>query len=917
MQLKIYTSKDLAYANRRVFKSVISEPDAIVNVKHFDFRDMINSSIVLSDREIPVKPEEITYIIIIDDDKEYHYFTTSLEFLSKGKFRLGLYRNAWVDIDLSNTVGTIIRGTTADKYHIANYKSNSMTVNRTKVREVYITDEFTEQSGGVITKPTAWGILYTAQLDEEADNPYINLDTPPYVVSGDTKFEDTYYRDFSVQTYIGSTWQTTYYSYQYKYTGLKDRLLFMALTKNGNRNTCRAYFYDMTYDICYNTNYRYIYPTKLTLIQQDTFANWNTIKENVVQNMFYIEAVVSTNDNITPAMVDNFVNTYIKNCALRFYRGSRDFNNIIGWNTDNTIINRFGEDITIGGTTYKYQSEEFVNSQEGAIVKVGDRYYNTTVLRSTDTVNYSVQQNIDLYTAFNIIYKEMGSISKAKLQEYIQDLINFILNNSYAVINNAPAVIVQTIGYQYQDRVKLNFGNGTTYFNQVVLMHTQSYSYNELDNFSVELDKTKINNGLIISQPYGIIAIPLFDIRYKLNGVIKNASGSDNQKVFYKLINKYSGGSNPFIIDAQIIPYAPTIFKQNRKTDNGVYIDYTNLTDIIANKSSTYSGVPIIMLNSADITVNKYVDLNPYEDIQKEYTLRSYRLQSPGQDAAFDFKYYDYNRYGVPFIEYINNVPTRMGDTMIQIDITLKPFGLYMHASPYVRDNALVANKDYDEIKGLVCGAGVFESTLTSSAYETYRRENSMFSDIQERRIESLNIEHNTERTNETWAGVIGTIQATALGAMAGDAMFGRVGAMASGAIAGAMSGGAFIAQYNANETLRQREIEDAWFYYKAQLQTIKNLPNTVNRVSQLNQDILNHFCVYIEVYDATSDENVLYDTFVENVGNRLEINDTVSSYLINGKYIQGRILKSNLRQDVFEAIRNDFEKGVYYYEQV
>ena len=111
--------------------------------------------------------------------------------------------------------------------------------------------------------------------------------------------------------------------------------------------------------------------------------------------------------------------------------------------------------------------------------------------------------------------------------------------------------------------------------------------------------------------------------------------------------------------------------------------------------------------------------------------------------------------------------------------------------------------------------------------------------------------------------------------------------------------------------------LKEANDYYNLNLQTIKNLPNTLNRVSSLNQDILNHFCIFVEVYDCTTDERQLYDTYAELLGNNLEINDNIENYLLDGKYIKATIFRSDIKQDIISAIKSDLEKGVYYNEQI
>ena len=55
MELSIYTSPQMSYANRSIFKTVTSLPTLTTTIKHFDYDDMINSSVVLIKSQIYVK----------------------------------------------------------------------------------------------------------------------------------------------------------------------------------------------------------------------------------------------------------------------------------------------------------------------------------------------------------------------------------------------------------------------------------------------------------------------------------------------------------------------------------------------------------------------------------------------------------------------------------------------------------------------------------------------------------------------------------------------------------------------------------------------------------------------------------------------------------------------------------------------
>ena len=894
MELSIYTSADLSYANRKVYKSVVRAPDITIDIKHFDYGDMNNASVVLTNQS-NINPREITYVIVKEvGEDDLHYWVTTIEFISKNKYRLGLYRNVWVNANLDNTYGLIKRGTASN---IANYKANTMKVNQVKTKEIYITDEYTTVTDGAISKPSSWGILYTAQLDDDASNPSIQLETPPYVVSGGVIQEGGYYSNVSS-------------SGNRRFRNMYDRLVIIAQSA-GTEVAIGAY--NITYDLIISqSGAKSIRITNITIgkdmsleIPVDLPVATGVQLSNHLFNTgggpfrrylgpsttIFLKTKIN-NNTTSPTTSD--VSLLVLLLLTMDIPITQNFTNL---DTPNSLVNAPPANITVDSTEYVYESPATVTSNDNAIIEVEGQYYRTSVSRTNiaKTINENIEKVIQVTS--NII--DSNAVSLAQF---------------YTTINPDIGKVEVAFGALNETGITtLNGYSGPLVAQESYVINTHNYSYAKLDNYSITLDKAKLNNTLMLSQPYGIIAMPLFDTRVKVGGVITETTGVDNQKTYYKLISKYSGGAAPFIIDAQIIPYAPTVFKENLKTDNGVYIDYTNMTDIIASKTGTYKGTPIVMLSNADINLDYYTNLNPYTDIQKEYTCRTYRLQSPSQDAAFDFKYYDYNRYATPF----KIDETTVADTNIQVDITLKPFGVYMHAKPCCKDYSLVATREFDDISGMVCGQGIFQSSMTSSAFESYKRDNSLYSDIQERKIETLSIDQRTERVTEIVGGAIDTAQATAMGAMAGGSMGGMAGAAIGGALGGAATATAYHLQVTANDELREREMADARYFYNANLQTIKNLPNTLNRVSGMNQDILNHFCIYLEVYDCTAEEREIYDTLTNLTGNYLEINDKIGNYLIHGKYIHASIFTSDQKQEIVEAIKNDLNRGVYYYESI
>ncbi len=446
----------------------------------------------------------------------------------------------------------------------------------------------------------------------------------------------------------------------------------------------------------------------------------------------------------------------------------------------------------------------------------------------------------------------------------------------------------------------------------------------------VQLDNTKINNGTVLSEPYAILAIPLFETKYALevdaNGnptQIKTSLPHESQRAYYEFIRTYSGGSGQ-VADSQVIPYAPEIFKTSlRNTVEGQWIDMSNMNRIgTQSTGQPMTSIPFVVLSSNDINIDFYCNIRPYADQRKEATLRKFRLRSPNLDAALDCNYYDFNNEITDW-----GAERDHADTLIRVSITLKPFGTYMRAFPYVRDNTLMgASNRNHELRGIICGGGQFQSSMTSSAFETFRRENTMFEQIQQRRVETLQLEQRAERGNEIVQSVVGSLQGAYYGAAAGNAAAdfkvfgvggGAAGGIAGGLLGGAVAGTAYGLQIARNDELRAREREDLKFYYEADLANVRAQPDTITRISGFNQDILRMFSIVIEVYAPTEAEARRYDDHINDFSHSMNVVDNLANQLVHGSYVEGILTYSDEPPHIHNRLNEDLQRGGYFYNEI
>ena len=960
MQAKLYIHKELRQTTNKRARSVVIPPTMTVPVFRFNYGDLKLASVILEQESpsgtIPI--HELSYLILEDGEKITHWFVQpgAFRFMANGKWEIGLRRNPWPSREFNELTTILWKRGMSD--HVVTYKPNDLKVRKRVTRQIYVTDDFAKKTNdGVLEQQSFWGILYTNQLGEEANNPSIELEALNYSVTGTA-------RDTRTGLYSGMRSST-------------------ANVKCNNRVVLLIYDRENQTDAAgYRRVRRVVYGVVNALVRpilDDRGLIYNpgaVIAPQMISSSSEVQAfqflpgdLVFERAMLLSAItaqgaMDEWKATLAPDFRLRLNTVSVNGMNLLSANAAVDSYNRavlqqrlvdanlaVGQTLTTDQGVYTYQSTLERNQGDGAVIQEGSNYLRQTAVLSTGQVTASTTSGgtgqslqmlgvnfIQPNTTLSLLSSELlgRNFISTNYDIGVQQQVNpeiwseFPSRISYWSQPINRAFCIGDIGTGICRIGEYVSPGGTTGLNLDVAMelNTHSWSYEALPGSVVlELDKGGLNNGIILAEPFGIVAIPLFEVGYiDDNTGIKKGNSIDAQKFFYSVIAKYSGGSTPFIADAQIIPYAPTIFKNWRGVDpvQGQYIDYRPMVDIIAQRNS-YGGVPITMLESADINLEYYMTLNPYNDVQEEYTKRSYFIVSPGQDQRKQFDYYDYATIGATDNNFMAG-PTVLGDFRLDVDITLKPHGLYMHVSPFKRNGSLRSITDFDDLDGLVVNNGIFQSSLVSSVFETYARENSMYENLQGRAQESMRMSQEAEKANEAMGILTNTLNATMMGATTGAAMadftvMGNnakgAGAIVGGAVAGVSAGILSGIQFAMNEKQRARELSDHQYYYEMDLQNKKNQPNVLARVSSLNQDILNKFCVWVEVEDIIPQLQEAYAKYVRDVGKSIGLNTELNSALVPGEYIQGTIFSSEEAPSLAETIKEDLEGGFYYYDEI
>lgn len=398
----------------------------------------------------------------------------------------------------------------------------------------------------------------------------------------------------------------------------------------------------------------------------------------------------------------------------------------------------------------------------------------------------------------------------------------------------------------------------------------------------------------LIDEPFSILVFPLYDVT--ISKGTKQTYKIERKRafqIFNTVIQYLSGGSNPYLVDAQIYPYCP---------------------DLSA-VSSELQGYPFFSINSTYYSRNIEVQLLPNSDIKKEYIERQYSIISPEQSGKFTFNFYDY------YNTIDDNNGINYKKSIFTIKTALKPYSIIA---------SVVINPDIDCLNGITYESDLrgcnpssngFECSLSSDAFQTYKRQNSNYQQIFNLQQEELQKQHQVERVNEKVSSVVNTLSAASMGAIAGASVGGNttigkaIGGSAGGVAAGAVVGAAMNEQYKANEDLRSYEENLQKQRFELDIGTIKNLPNTINRISSFNEIIMRDFYFVIEIYECSDFEKTLVDTFIEKYGYGLGIFGLYSNFIKNKWFIKGTLITSNFDTKLHNIASKELMGGIYIYE--
>lgn len=554
--------------------------------------------------------------------------------------------------------------------------------------------------------------------------------------------------------------------------------------------------------------------------------------------------------------------------------------------TSDSQLQQYDLEDLVKKISYQVGNLIVTNSQDGLDFPNLDNYifgnkldYNNIVIE---------HDNKFLKYSENISYKNVTGTNPSSNRNFID--YYFPINRTFSYTLSSGRYATATVPGTQNNTGKIDFNN-------IAKLNTFYYTYVELTpeqagQFSYTLGEQ------LIDEPYSILICPLYDCKIKkVTTTGNNWDFNIEQESAFNAFNsiiQYLSGENGYLVDAQIYPYCP----------------------ILIDEQTVVGGLPFFGISNTSYSNLISVQLLPNSDIKKEYIEREYSIVSPEKSGKFTFNFYDYTN------DIINVNGINQKELTVIVKTALKPFSIITCAYIIPELGSLI-NITYDsQITGCLPTSNGFECSLASNQFESYKRNNSNYQQIFQLQKDELKMQHETERKNEIASIAINTMSASLMGGIAGATMadtgignsFGTkvAGGIAGAAIAGGVVGGVMGTQFVQNEKLRAYEQYLQQKSFDLNIGQIKNLPNTISRISSFNEIIVKDFWYVIETYECSDAEKDIVDNFINEYAYEIGVYDFISNYVQKNKFIKAELIKSNYAVNLHEIARNELSGGIY-----
>lgn len=432
-------------------------------------------------------------------------------------------------------------------------------------------------------------------------------------------------------------------------------------------------------------------------------------------------------------------------------------------------------------------------------------------------------------------------------------------------------------------------------------------------NYTVTL---KAGHNNCINSPCDILAIPLGGtLKSRLTGQADREIKLNSLRTALDLTYSISAHFSGMIADIQYLPYVNT----PRQIDGNPDTDDNGWSRIIDNYDDSVAGWAIWQTNAyftKQISVKDFSDRTlPADnmDQRKFNEEHMYRLCSPNFASSFEFS------------------PVKNGAfPTFTVHGILRPINPYIYVEPSFEG---LYGEQFNDGRGLIL-TGDFSLDQVSNAWATYKLQNKNYEQIFNRQIQTMDLQHSIANENMGWnmahaisGGLSGTAGGAAAGAVLGSVVPGigtAVGAIAGGLLSaggGALDIADTYRQEKNGKALRDDAKNAAMDYFQYQTGNIQAIPNTLTKVSAINQD----YKIYplIEEYECTSQEVTNVNSAVYYNGVDVNMVAPLSSF--SKGYIRGSVIQFpsntssnggiNINEAQAQAINSELQAGIYYKE--
>lgn len=432
-----------------------------------------------------------------------------------------------------------------------------------------------------------------------------------------------------------------------------------------------------------------------------------------------------------------------------------------------------------------------------------------------------------------------------------------------------------------------------------------SYTTTEISLGTYSVTLGNVNDRIHCKDVFDMFCIPYPKDYY--SAIIDN-SADNNWTSFYfsadSALSIAQGiaeqlGSN--LYDIQLLPYCPITSLSYEPLGSSRAIDINTIdtkTYKLVKDANNKNRCIVLFASSNRGTFN--IDSNlTIDNLKLVNQTQVIRLSSPNYTAQFDF-----------------NAAKNKGVSSFNVDYTYLPYRPYVHVAPIWNANGIYG-KDYNDAKGLICG-GDFSISYLSDAWVNYQIQNKNFQDAFDRGTQNLDTNYKYQRLQS----IVGTA-AGALGAGAGSGILvGGVAGAAVGVAAGALSAGAGALDLKIQKELHNESMDYRQDLFDMQLDNVKALPDTLTKVTAINEN--NKIYPFVEIYDCTDREKEAVANKIVWNGMTVGVIGKIEDYLDNSwsynsiedkGYIKGKLIRiENIADDTHmaNAIADELYKGVY-----